>query len=107
MATVQKRLDGLYKDKLDGIITASEYLHFKEQFSEELGGLEVKLAEIKRKLDKVNQHRQDSEYRSELIKKYSEVTELTRQLTEEFIDTVVVGVADDNGEREVTINLKI
>ena len=67
----------------------------------------MKLAEIKEKIDKVHQHRQDSAYRSELIKKYSEVTELTRQLTEEFIDTVVVGVADENGEREITINLKI
>ena len=107
MSTVQKRLDSLYRDKLDGIITASEYLHYKEQFSEELYELETKLAEIKEKLDNDNQHRRDSEYRSELIKKYSEVTELTRQLTEEFIDTVVVGVADENGEREVTINLKI
>ena len=104
---MQHRLDSIYTDKLDGLITADEYVRYREQFNTELAELGTKLSESEDKLTQLEQRRQNAEYCKSLAAKYTNITELTRQLTEDFVDSIVVGIADENGDREVNISLRV
>ena len=104
---IQNRIDNTYRDKLDGVISGEEYLRYKEQFAAEAEELQERLSEVNEKLRQLAQRRENVEYGKMLAEKYSHVTELTRPLTEEFLESVVVGKTDENGEREVTVNLKV
>ena len=59
------------------------------------------------KFEQLEERRKNAAYCEELIAKYTNVTELTRQLAEDFIDTIIVGISDENGERDVAINLRV
>ena len=107
IAKVQHRLDSIYTDKLDGLITADEYVRYREQFNTELAELGTKLSETEEKLTQLEQRRQNAEYCKSLAAKYTNITELTRQLTEDFVDSIVIGIADENGDREVNISLRV
>ncbi len=104
---MQHRLDSIYTDKLDGLITPDEYVRYREQFNTELAELNTKLSESEDKLTQLEQRRQNAEYCKALAAKYTNITELTRQLTEDFVDSIVIGIADENGDREVNISLRV
>ena len=89
------------------MISGEEYLRYKEQFAAEAEELQERLSEVNEKLLQLAQRRENVEYGKMLAEKYSHVTELTRPLTEEFLESVVVGKTDENGERAVTVNLKV
>ncbi|MBQ5317156.1 MAG: recombinase family protein [Oscillospiraceae bacterium] len=104
---VQKRLDSLYTDKLDGVITADEYMHYKEQFSSELTGYDEQLRSVEKQISQKEEHMCDTEYRSRLINKYSDITHMTKGIADDFIDSVIVGSVNEDGSRDIHINIKI
>ena len=42
-----------------------------------------------------------------LITKYTHISELTKNIADEFIDTVFIGERNENGERDVLINWNV
>ena len=49
----------------------------------------------------------DNESRMNLITKYTHISELTKNIADEFIDTVFIGERNENGERDVLINWNV
>lgn len=91
----------LYMDLRQNLITESEYQSFRAAYSQEIEHIQQKLAELKacRQANDVSL----SQYPNwiELTKRYEDVTELTKEVVEAFIETVLLS---DNGEIEVTLN---
>lgn len=50
---------------------------------------------------------QSYDRRKSLIEKYRCITDLTKPIVDEFIDTIYIGEINDNNEREITINWRI
>lgn len=104
---IQSRLDNLYSDKLDGIISADEYLRYKDKYSAELEKLSSQLESLDNKITEAEQRMKDGEYRQQLIQKYSDLKEFDLAVADDFIESIYVGDLTENGEREIHINLKV
>lgn len=101
------RLEGIYTDKLDGLITPEEYSRYRDKFNAEIKALDVECEKVTANINKCKNFNEDSESRSILIHQYTDLKELTKRVADEFIDTVIIGELNENGEREIQVNWKV
>lgn len=100
---ITARLDGIYTDKLDGIISTEDYKRYKEKFDSEIAALDNQCSEVMASIESCEQNESGDDKKLTLISKYTNVKELTKNIVDEFIDMVYIGDIDENGEREVLI----
>lgn len=105
--TARNRLTQMYKDKLDGVISAEDYAVFRDSLKCEEEELSRRIDELTGQAEVCRSRQESAENQQALIKKYIHFTELTRSLADEFIDYVEVGEVRENGEREIHIHWKI
>lgn len=99
------RLDGIYTDKLDGVITADDYLRYKEKFDLEMQELDCQYTNIKDDIIKLEENESSDDRKLDLIARYTGgVTELTKGIVDEFIEAVYIGARNENGERDILID---
>lgn len=91
----------MYEDRAKKAITDRNFAMLSAKYQEEQTHLENKTQELQAKLDKSAQDADGAEKRLSLIRKYTELTELTAPLLNELIDKIVVHQAenDENGSR--------
>lgn len=104
---IQCRLDNLYTDKLDGLITVDEYVRYKADFTAQLNECRGIIAKIEQSIKSLTDSMTDTLNRQQLIEQYSTIEEFNRDVAETFIDRVVVGKVDEQGDRELKVVLKI
>lgn len=100
---ILSRLDGIYTDKLDGLISTNDYIRYKEKFDLEIIDIDNQCAELTTSINKYEQSESDIDKKIELISKYTNVKELTKSIVDEFIDMVYIGDRSENGERDILI----
>jgi DNA invertase Pin-like site-specific DNA recombinase len=100
----ESQLVMLYEDKLEGTITKEQYVLYMQKFGKDIAVLKDKLSAIENKMEDVHQKNQDIDRTQELIGKYTNISELSRTVAEEFIETVLIGEKAEGQEREITIN---
>ena len=81
-------------DKINGIISQEQFIEFNEEFKKEKEKLETLLAEKQQKLLQLNNEQDTLKSKRQILQKYIKVTELTREMTENLIDYIVVGQKD-------------
>lgn len=104
---IKDRFTQMYKDKLDGIISADDFLTFKEQFSKDETNNADCIIQTRQKLAEYRLCMQSSENRRTIIEKYTHFIELDRTIVDEFIDYIEVGLTSENGARDIHIYWKI
>ena len=82
-------------------------MRYKEKFDAEIAELETKSNELLSIIEKYENNEHDNESRMNLITKYTHISELTKNIADEFIDTVFIGERNENGERDVLINWNV
>lgn len=107
LSTAKNHLTQMYKDKLDGIISESDYLMFREALSSEEQEISANIAETKKQIEKCRIRCENAENQKSLIEKYTHITILDRCIAEEFIDFIDVSEIWNNGEREINIHWNI
>ncbi|MCM1328315.1 MAG: recombinase family protein [Ruminococcus sp.] len=100
------KLERLYEDKLDGIISKEQFISFNQKISEEISRLKESMAFIETEKKQYQLSCQDSKRIEEAIKKYSQIDVLTKEIVDEFIKTVYVGEKVEGQKRKVTIEWK-
>lgn len=103
----KNRLTQMYKDKLDGIISAEDYTLFRENISKEEQSISEHISELSQQLKNYHSQMENMENQQKLIKKYMHITELTRTVADEFIEYIEIGQLNENGERDIHIHWKI
>ena len=103
----QKRIDSLYMDKLDGVITQEDFLHYKERFSIDIAKYDEQLADTEKHISQVEERMQDISYRQSLIDKYSDLNKLDYGVVDDFIESITVGKMKEDGSRDINFALKI
>lgn len=103
---IEKTITGLYKDKLDGIIDTEQYRIFSRSFTSESQEINTKCAMINEQIDELKKCNAVDKNREELIKKYSHIDELSRDVADEFIECIHIGELNEANCREVTIDWK-
>ena len=111
---IEKRLQELdnlfakmYEDRAKEAITERNFAMLSAKYQEEQTQLDNKKRELQAKLDKSAQDTDGAEKWLSLIRKYTELTELTAPLLNELIDKIVVhqAVTDENGSRTQEIEI--
>ena len=100
-----KELDNLfaklYEDRAKEAVSERNYAMLSGKYQTEQVQLEAQTAELKEKLSQTEQNQQGAERWIGLIRKYTDLAELTAPLLNELIDKIVVHEAtkDENGGR--------
>ncbi len=97
----------MYEDRAKEAITERNFAMLSAKYQEEQTQLENKKLELRTKLDKSAKDADGAEKWLALIRKYTELTELTAPLLNELIDKIVVHQAetDENGSRTQEIEI--
>lgn len=83
---------GMYEDLKTGIIDYDEYKIFKENFKNEKIALTSRLEVIDNQLKEFDQAEDNFEEVGKLYKKYSSIKEVTREIINEFVERIYIGV---------------
>lgn len=106
LAAAESKLERLYEDKLEEIITKEQYLSYGKKITKEIDELKTLSKKLEEQL--TASRKEQSEYidKQEIIKKYSRINELTREIADEFIDAIYVGEKTDS-KRSIRILWKV
>ena len=100
----QGYLRTLYMDKVKGLVSDADYCAMAEDFSRERERIEQRLAETERRLQAIEARPPTDEQRKELVRRYTHVEHLTREMVEFFIDYIAVGKRI-SGTRNIPIEI--
>lgn len=101
---IETRIENLYEDKLDGLLTKEQYISFKSKYDNELTELEEMCRCIEEKIKRIEESNKEIFDKQKILKKYSKIDKLTREIAEEFIDVIYIGEKIEGKEREITVN---
>lgn len=89
-----KKLDSiiqnLYEDKLEGKLTDDRFNKLSTSYENEQKELEARIKELQDFVNKENEKYLNASYLMNLVKKYTEINELTNEIVQEFIQKIVV-----------------
>lgn len=103
-----KAIKDTYIDKVNGIISQEQFMEFNESFQVEKANLENLLAEKQKKILELNNEQETLKSKRQILEKYINVTELSREMVNNLIDYIVVGAKDPNTKNKtIEIHWKI
>ena len=103
-----KAIKDTYIDKVNGIISQEQFMEFNESFQVEKANLENLLAEKQNKLLELNNEQETLKSKRQILEKYINVTELSREMVDNLIDYIVVGSKDPiTKKKTIEIHWKI
>ena len=89
-----KKLDSiiqkLYEDKLEGNLTDERFNKLSESYEQEQKSLETRIKELQDFVDNEKEKYLNASYLINIVKKYTEINELTDEIVHEFIQKIVV-----------------
>ncbi len=104
IAEYTKGIRELYMDKVKGTISEIEFVELSRNFSSEKNRLEKVKSDVNKQLGEIEERIATGDNRKELIKKYTNLEHLTREIVEVLIEYIVVGKRIP-GKRDVPIEI--
>jgi DNA invertase Pin-like site-specific DNA recombinase len=99
-----KGIQGLYMDKVKGLISESDFVAMSAEFSSERSRLERVITDGQHQLTDIEEKIQVGDNRRELVEQYSHMEHLTREIVEQLIDYISVSKRIP-GTRDVPIEI--
>jgi len=106
-AAAKNRLVAMYKDKLDGTISAADYSLFRDSLTAEERETADRINAAQKQIADCRERMKNAESQKALIEQYSHFEQLDRSVADEFIDFIEIGLPDDDGQREIHIHWKL
>lgn len=100
---INNNIQQMYLDKLNGVISLEEFLSFRNKILEEKESILKQQIHFQEELDRKKNPQVDKE---ELIKNYENINNLTREIIQEFVDSIYI-FHKNNGVQKIEINWKI
>ena len=98
----------LYNDRLEGLITKEQYMMFSKDIENKNNSFLAQQEKLTARIQEINDSIDNEIMKNDLIKKYTHIDEITREIADEFIEQIYIGRKTDNGEpREIIIDWKI
>ena len=94
----------LYMDKVKGVVSAEDYMAMADSFAKDRERLETQLQDADRHLEELEARMMAGDQRKALIRQYTQVEHLTREMVEILIDYISVGKRTP-GTREVPVEI--
>lgn len=87
----QKGLRELYLDKVRGVLSQEDFISLSQDFSREKAQLEHRLEEPEQHLAELEERIAAGDHRRDVVKRYTHLEYLTREMVEVLIDYILVG----------------
>jgi len=91
----------LYEDKVGGSLSAKRFEILSREYEAEQEDLELQISELRSGLEVFNAESGNTERFIKMVRRYTEIPELTATILNEFIDKIVVSEADKSSGRRV------
>ncbi len=105
-ANIQKKSKAIrdsYIDKINEIISQEQFIEFNKSFQKEKENLEKLLKEKEKKLLELNNEQETLKSKRQILEKYINVTELSREMVDNLIDYIEVGQKDPETKKKTII----
>lgn len=89
-----KIIKDLYVDKVNGLISQEQFIEFSKDFNKEKTNLENVLVEKEKRLLEINNVQDLLKSKRQILEKYINVTELSREMVDNLINYISVGQKD-------------
>lgn len=100
IAELDKLIKRIYEDNVGGKLSDKRFATLSEEYEQEQTELEWTIAQLQSELDAFNADTDRTDKFIEIVKRYTDFSELTAPMTAEFIEKIVVHEADkSSGER--------
>lgn len=86
-----KALRELYLDKVRGVLSETDFLLLSEDISQEKTAAEQRIEAVHRQLEDLEARIAAGDNRKELVRRYTNLEHLTREIVEVLIDYILVG----------------
>ena len=101
-----ERMAQMYTDKLDGLITAEQFMAYRETYRKESEDSKRRIVLFKQK--QANEVKSSSMFDPKsVLEKYRHLDALTFQIANEFISKIFIGKKEEGKKREIRIEWKI
>ena len=105
IAELDKLFTRLYEDNVSGKISDERFEMMSNGYEAEQADLKVKISELSTAIEEKEQKSADTSQFFEIVRKYTEITELTPEIMHELIERIVVHAPDkSSGHREQQID---
>lgn len=108
--SAQKRMDvldnilaKLYDDFINGSLNERNFDMLSKKYQDEQSKLEAAITDATKSLENQTLRRESVRHFISIIKKYTEMTELTSEIVHALIEKIVIHEKDDNGVRSIEI----
>lgn len=104
----QKRniIYSVYQDKVNNVISEQQFFDIKSKAEKEIDECNKRLESLSRLLKTLSERHKDDKDIDFILSKYEQISELTPEITNEFIDKILLDT-DKNGEINIEIYWKI
>lgn len=103
----ENKVTKMYEDYLDGTISAEQYKIISNKFTDTIAELKAKCENIQGQIAHIESIKAEEADKKAIINKYLYVDKLTREIVDDFIDTVYIGEYEAGKDRKITIDWKI
>lgn len=103
----ENKVTKMYEDYLDGTISAEQYKIISNKFTDSIAELKAKCENIQGQIAHIESIKSEEADKKAIIDKYLYVDKLTREIVDDFIDTVYIGEYEAGKDRKITIDWKI
>lgn len=107
IADKENKVTKMYEDYLDGTISAEQYKIISKKFTDTIAELNAKCENIQGQIAHIESIKSEEADKKAIIDKYLYVDKLTREIVDDFIDTVYIGEYEAGKDRKITIDWKI
>ena len=98
-SALEKRLEHLYDDRLNEIISPEQYISYNKKYDQRLSDIKARISSVKKELE--NNRRDAYENIKESVKKLLDTRGIDRELIEGLIDRIEFGEFDPETNRPV------
>lgn len=103
LADTEMALENLYMDKIKGILSEKQFISLNHGLSERETKYKKQIKTYGNEIEGYNHKMDFAEEKKKVIKKYIDMTELSREMIQEFVDVIYVKNTEVRGRKEITI----
>ena len=89
------------------VISDEDFCLFRQSLSDEENRLTEQITEVSQQINECRMRQENAKGQKALVEKYTHFDKLDRNIVDEFIELVEIGMPNENGEREIHIHWKL
>ncbi len=91
IAEIDRIINGLYEDKVSGLVSAERFARMMNDFEQEQQRLRDRCIQLKQNIDQQVEKSESAERFLSLVRRYTDIRELTHEIVSAFLEKIIVG----------------